>query len=168
MTQPTQTADLPKPSPDPTLLATLRELEAATAKVRQLVAALGRDNALLVKDPQGPAAWLETYLVEDVLHALGASFADVCAAQAWLGQLVPQVVSGVAGVADGSTVERVADDLAEGMARAALACDCGDCSFCKLRDARGLTIAGPEIRRRMRASIEIPKKLRRGAGLVLP
>lgn len=51
--------------------------------------------------------------------------------------------------------EGLADAMAEGMSWAAMACTCGICMTCKLKEARGLEIATTEIRARLRATVGV-------------
>ena len=147
----------------------LGELKEQGSKLREIAVAMEQNvvrlNAALGAIGREHAPWIKTFLDEAIMVDLGANLdlSNVMVLRAnGMNKTVQSLISVALGAfvnggVSGNDTGRMADALATGMTESAAGCTCGICAACKLIDARGVEVAVPELHRRMRDTITVPR-----------
>jgi len=144
---------------DAEVLEQLDELVERLEWARETVAKIAKRVASLGV-PETQDVWIDTALGPEFVARLGkiVNLTDTTrgiASALWMGSR--DTAAQNPGVA--ASLEPMANMFAEGMTDAAVTCPCGDCPPCKLRAARGIDVARPEIFQRMRGAIQLPRNV---------
>jgi hypothetical protein len=161
--------------PAPTSTADERDEKAGAAMTACAVAMrTARDRIIEVihahqrladDDGGNPEKWVDTFLSVMTIEEIGETlhYADVVRNLATL-VWKTSIATATANEATRFAVTALGEALATGIAKGAITCSCGDCESCKLRDARGVEIAYPEIVSRMKARIVLPGREEKTGG----